>query len=54
MIDIGAGGVIAPYIESPEQAWGLVGAIRWRPLKGKRLAAKLRGETLEPELESAG
>lgn len=52
MIDVGAGGVIAPYIESPEQVLRLVGAIRWRPLKGKRLAAKLDGEMLEPELES--
>lgn len=51
MIDIGAAGVIAPYVETPEQALGLVGAIRYRPLKGKRLAARLQGELVEPELE---
>lgn len=51
VIDGGAAGVIAPYIESPEQAKALVGAVKFKPLKGERLQAALeRRETLEPEL----
>lgn len=37
VIDAGAAGVIAPYVESPEQVMRLVGATKLRPLKGKRL-----------------
>ena len=51
MRDLGAHGVIAPYVESPEQARELVGAVKYRPLKGDRLYSALRGEKkLEPEL----
>lgn len=51
MRDLGAQGVIAPYIESVEQAQALVGAVKYRPLKGERLYKELRGEErLEPEL----
>jgi 4-hydroxy-2-oxoheptanedioate aldolase len=50
-LDAGAGGVIGPYLESAEQARALAGAVKWRPLKGKRLDAALRDiNTLEPEL----
>lgn len=52
MLDIGACGVIAPYVETPEQATALVGAVRFRPLKGKRLQSRLAGESVEPELEA--
>lgn len=52
MRDLGAQGVIAPYVESVEQARELVGAVKYRPLKGSRLYKRLRGEeALEPELE---
>ena len=51
MRDLGAQGVIAPYVESIEQVQALVGAVKYRPLKGGRLYAELRGEEkLEPEL----
>lgn len=51
VLDGGAGGVIAPYIETPEQVRGLVGVARYRPLKGRRLEEALRDpNTLEPEL----
>ena len=51
VIDGGACGVIAPYVESPEQARALVGAVKWRPLKGVRLQRLLEdGVPLEPEL----
>ena len=37
VLDGGARGIIAPYIESEEQVRVLVGATKMRPLKGKRL-----------------
>ncbi len=53
VLDGGAGGVIGPYIEAPEQVRALAGAARWRPLKGRRLEDALRDPaTLEPELRS--
>lgn len=42
VIDGGASGVISPYTETVEQAKDLVGATRYRPLKGDRLAEVLR------------
>jgi 2-keto-3-deoxy-L-rhamnonate aldolase RhmA len=53
VLDGGAAGVLAPYIEGPEQVKRLVGATKLRPLKGQRLAAVLENRTaLEPELGS--
>ena len=50
-LDAGAGGVIGPYLETADQVRGLVGAVKLRPLKGRRLAEALRDrKTLEPEL----
>src|SRR5258708_10926160 len=50
-LDAGAGGIIGPYVESAEQVRGLVGAVKLRPLKGRRLLEALRDRnTLEPEL----
>lgn len=51
-LDTGAEGIIMPYIESVDEVKQLRGALRFRPLKGQRLAARLDGEMLEPELES--
>ena len=48
VIDAGASGVLAPYIETPEQVRQLVGAVKMRPLKGNRLQAALAGEPLDP------
>jgi len=51
VLDAGAGGVIGPYMETADQARALVGAVKLRPLKGRRLAEALRDRsTLEPEL----
>ena len=51
VLDGGAVGLVAPYIESPEQVKALVGAVKWRPLKGKRLDRFLQTDTLlEPDL----
>lgn len=40
-LDGGAAGVIAPYVETAEQARTLVGVARQRPLKGRRLEEAL-------------
>lgn len=51
VLDSGASGVIAPYVETAEEVRALTGAARWRPLKGKRLEVALdEPENLEPEL----
>jgi len=52
MLDGGAAGIIAPYIETVEQAQALRGAVKLRPIKGGRLAERLSGKPFEPELES--
>jgi 4-hydroxy-2-oxoheptanedioate aldolase len=50
-IDGGAGGIIGPYMETPDQVRALVGATRWRPLKGRRLDITLNDpNSMEPEL----
>lgn len=50
-MDGGAGGVIGPYVETADQVRDLVGAVKLRPLKGRRLQEALRDRnTLEPEL----
>jgi 2-keto-3-deoxy-L-rhamnonate aldolase RhmA len=43
-LDNGASGVLAPYIETPEQARRLRGAVKLRPLKGQVLEEVLNGE----------
>ena len=50
-LDGGAAGIIAPYVESPEQVRALRGAVKLRPLKGQRLGRILSGaERPEPAL----
>ena len=52
-IDAGAKGVVMPYLESPGQIRDLVGATKFRPLKGERLQKVLSGqEKLEDPLKS--
>lgn len=52
VLDGGASGILAPYIESPEQVRQLVGAVKFRPLKGRRLKEALQNQgSLEPELK---
>lgn len=50
-LDGGACGIIAPYVETAAQVRDLVGAVKYKPLKGQRLQRVLEepGE-LEPEL----
>ncbi|MEA1950336.1 MAG: aldolase/citrate lyase family protein [Planctomycetota bacterium] len=52
-LDAGAGGVIAPYIETPEQISALRGAVKCRPLKGRSLQEVLDGsQPISPEREA--
>ena len=55
-LDAGSNGILAPYIESPEQVRNLVGAVKYRPLKGKRLEGVLGGsvELTQNELDFFG
>lgn len=51
VLDGGAQGIIAPYIESVEQVRQLVGAVKYRPVKGEKLQKALSGDVpFEPEL----
>lgn len=51
MVDAGAAGVIAPYVESVSQVRDLRGAVKLRPLKGERLARVLTGDEQLPQSE---
>lgn len=52
-LDGGAEGVVAPYIESAEEARRLVGAVRYRPLKGK-LLERITHQHVAPEEPMCG
>lgn len=48
-MDAGAAGIVSPYLESVEEIDRMRGAVKYRPLKGKRLADVLSGrEKLTP------
>ena len=51
VLDGGAAGVMVPYIETADQVRMLSGAVKFRPIKGQRLADRLRGLPFEPRLE---
>lgn len=48
-IDGGAVGIVAPYIESKEQILDMVGATKYRPLKGELLQSYLEGTAPIPQ-----
>jgi 4-hydroxy-2-oxoheptanedioate aldolase len=50
VLDGGAAGIIAPYVETVEQVRALRGAVKLRPIKGQRLQRIIDGEEPEPEL----
>lgn len=53
VLDGGAGGFIAPYIETADQVRKLKAVARYRPLKGQRVDEAVADETsLEPELRA--
>lgn len=43
-LDAGAGAILVPYIENIDDVYELVGAVKYRPLKGKKLKRLLYGE----------
>ena len=50
VLDGGAAGIIAPYVETVEQVKALRGAVKLRPIKGAKLQSILDGRPCEPEL----
>lgn len=50
VLDGGAAGVVAPYVETTEQVQALRGAVKLKPIKGQRLRQMMEGATIEPEL----
>ncbi|GAA5221515.1 HpcH/HpaI aldolase family protein [Membranihabitans marinus] len=53
VLDGGASGIIAPYVETVEQVKSLVGAVKYKPLKGERLNGFIYNNVaIEPELEA--
>lgn len=54
VIDSGAKGVVAPYLEVKEDIIDLVGATKYRPLKGEKLRGYLsgNGSPMEPSLQA--
>jgi 4-hydroxy-2-oxoheptanedioate aldolase len=52
VLDGGAAGIIVPYVETVEQVQALRGAVKCRPIKGKKLQLMLEGAEIEPELKS--
>ncbi|HUW92012.1 MAG TPA: aldolase/citrate lyase family protein [Bacteroidales bacterium] len=51
-MDAGAKGIVAPYIETVEEVQQLRGAVKTRPIKGKKLFDFLNGsKPFEPDLE---
>jgi 4-hydroxy-2-oxoheptanedioate aldolase len=51
-LDLGAHGIIVPYVETVEQVKSLVGAVKYRPLKGAALQ-KIFNENKFPNEETA-
>jgi 4-hydroxy-2-oxoheptanedioate aldolase len=52
VLDGGAAGVVAPYVETARQVQALRGAVRFRPIKGQRLDQILDAAPVEPELDA--
>ncbi|MEI6579955.1 MAG: aldolase/citrate lyase family protein [Eubacteriales bacterium] len=50
-IEDGAVGVVSPYLETVEEIDVLIGAVKYRPLKGKRLQQVLAGEVVPTKKE---
>ncbi|MGV3663633.1 MAG: HpcH/HpaI aldolase family protein [Prosthecobacter sp.] len=52
VLDGGAAGVIAPYVETVEQVQALRGAVKLRPIKGQKLQRMLQGTAVEADLQN--
>jgi 4-hydroxy-2-oxoheptanedioate aldolase len=52
-LDAGACSVLVPYVEDVEDVLALIGAVKYRPLKGKKLQRILHGdETLSADMQA--
>ena len=51
-LDAGSAGILAPYIESADEVRALAGAVKYRPLKGKRLRDVLENKIQLSQNES--
>ena len=45
-LDAGAQGIVAPYVETVEEVTEMVGAVKYRPIKGRMLREILSGERI--------
>ncbi|MDR1628711.1 MAG: hypothetical protein LBS36_00630 [Oscillospiraceae bacterium] len=52
-IESGAVGIVSPYLETMDEVDALIGAVKYRPLKGKKLRDVLAGRVSLSEKESA-
>jgi len=52
VLDGGAAGVIAPYVETAEEVQAMRGAVKMRPIRGHKLQEMIDGAEIEPELVS--
>lgn len=52
-LDAGAAGIVSPYLETMEEVNAIRGAVKYRPLKGKRLQNVLAGRETLSEKEAA-
>ncbi|MCD6394306.1 MAG: aldolase, partial [Planctomycetes bacterium] len=52
VLDGGAAGIIAPYVETARQTQVLHGAVKLRPLKGHKLEQILEGVKIESQLDT--
>ena len=49
-LDAGAEGIVCPYMEDPAEVREMVAAVKYRPLKGRRLADVVQGKTrIDPQ-----
>jgi 4-hydroxy-2-oxoheptanedioate aldolase len=52
-LDDGAQGLVAPYVESADEVRALAGAVKYRPLKGRKLERILQGrDELTPRMKT--
>lgn len=45
VLDGGAEGIVVPYVETPEQVRQIVGAVKYRPIKGQLLQQAIAGQS---------
>ncbi|MFM6947686.1 MAG: HpcH/HpaI aldolase family protein [Aquirufa sp.] len=48
-LDAGAAAILVPYVEEHEDVLNLIGAVKYRPLKGKKLQRILHGDEIPSE-----